>query len=143
VIFGNLAILCFAGDKRSCDLFEGIVKLVVVEKDPVVIVLAIEAIFDLADGASDFPNIRIPGEGDKSGVHARAIADRRRQGSGRVGGGFWGISFDRLLIARCRWLGGGLSRGIYEPDENETLERGKKTKDKQDMATRSIPKRRL
>ena len=76
VLFGNLAVLGLAGHKSRCNLLELVVELVVVEENPVVVELAVEAVFDLADGLGDFPDIGVAGEGDEGCVHAVAGGSR-------------------------------------------------------------------
>ena len=72
VLCGNLAILGGAGHKRGGDLLELVAEVVVVEEDPVVVELAVEAVFDLADGLGNLPDVGVTGEGDKGCVHAVA-----------------------------------------------------------------------
>lgn len=66
----DLAILGLAGNERGGDTDEGLVKVVVVEEDPVVVELAVEAVLDLANGAGDLPDVRVASQGDEGSVHA-------------------------------------------------------------------------
>lgn len=47
MFLGYFAILSFAGDQGLCNLFKLIIEIVVVEKDPVVVILVVEAVFYL------------------------------------------------------------------------------------------------
>ena len=51
----NLAVFGLARGKCRSDLLEGVVEFGIVQEHPVVVELAIEAIFDLSDGTSNFP----------------------------------------------------------------------------------------
>lgn len=72
VLLRNQAVVGGAGNERGGDLLEGLVEWLVVQEDPVVVEAAVEAILNLADRASDFPNIAIASEGNKGGIHTRA-----------------------------------------------------------------------
>lgn len=72
VLGSNLAIVCLAGHQGRRHLLKGAVKGLVVEKDPVVVVSSVEAVLDLADRASNIPDVAVSGEGDKGGVDSGA-----------------------------------------------------------------------
>ena len=76
VLLGDLAVSGLAGSQGGCDLLEGVVKRLVVEEDPIVVVGVVEAILDLADGAGNLPDVAVAGEGDKCGIHTCAWSDR-------------------------------------------------------------------
>ena len=70
MLFGNFAIPCVARHERGGDLLEGVIEVGVIQEDPVVVVLAIESILNLADRTSNFPDIRISRQRHKCRVHA-------------------------------------------------------------------------
>ena len=49
VLFRDFAIVCLSRDEGCCDLLEVVVKSVVIQKDPVVIVVPVESILNLTD----------------------------------------------------------------------------------------------
>lgn len=57
MLLGDLAVLCLARHERAGDLYELFVEIIVVEKHPVVVELAVETIFDVTNGLGDFPNV--------------------------------------------------------------------------------------
>lgn len=71
VLLGDFAIVSLAGDERCGDSLERIVKRLIIEKDPVVVVSLVETVLYLADRASDIPYIAVAGQGNKGGVHTR------------------------------------------------------------------------
>lgn len=71
VLLGDLAIESVAGNERCGNLFECIIKGIVVQKDPIVVVSSVEAVLNLTDGASNLPDIAISGKSDESGIHSR------------------------------------------------------------------------
>lgn len=71
VLLGDLAIESLAGNERCGDLFESVIKGIVVQKDPVVVVSSVEAVLNLTDGASNLPDVAVSGESDESGIHSR------------------------------------------------------------------------
>ena len=87
VLLGDLAISCLAGSKSGGDLLELVVERLVVEEDPVVAETVVEAVLDLANGTSNFPDVRVASESNKGGVHARAGVFGRRKTSLGVGRG--------------------------------------------------------
>lgn len=80
VFFADLAVPRPPGDEVGSDLLEVVVEFGVVEEDPVVVEVAVEAVFDLADAAGDVPGVSITSKGDKGGVDAAAGV-----GDGEVG----------------------------------------------------------
>lgn len=70
VFLGNLAILGLSRNKRSGDLDELVVEIVVVQEDPVVVELAVEAVLDVANRLGNLPDVRVAGKGDEGCVHA-------------------------------------------------------------------------
>ncbi|TKW55601.1 hypothetical protein CTA1_12336 [Colletotrichum tanaceti] len=75
MLLRDLAIDRLARDKRGSDLLEGGIERFVVQKDPVIVVAAVEAVLNLTNGTGDVPNVRVAGEGDEGSVHARAGCD--------------------------------------------------------------------
>ncbi len=51
----DLAVMGLSGDERSCDFLESLVEGLVVQEHPVIIVLPVESILDLADRVSYVP----------------------------------------------------------------------------------------
>src|SRR5690242_2732190 len=79
VLLGDFAVLCLAGDQRGCDLLELVVEVVIVQEDPVVVELAVEAVLNVTDGLGDLPDILVASEGDEGRVHAVTGGSGRRQ----------------------------------------------------------------
>lgn len=71
VLVGNLAIVRLAGNQGTRHLLEGRVERLIVEKYPVVIESAVEAILDLTDRAGNVPHIAVSGKTDKGSIHSR------------------------------------------------------------------------
>lgn len=65
MLFGNFAIVGSAGGQRRGEFLEVVIKLLIVQEDPVVVVVAIEAVLDGSDGLGDLPNVGVAGEGDE------------------------------------------------------------------------------
>ena len=65
VLFGNLAIVCGAGSQRGGELLKIVIELLIVQEHPVVVVIAIEAIFNGPNGLGDVPDIGVAGKGNK------------------------------------------------------------------------------
>lgn len=55
VFFGDEAVMRLSRDQSASKAFEFVIEFLVVQKDPVVVVVAIEAIFDFANRFGDFP----------------------------------------------------------------------------------------
>lgn len=72
VLLGDLAITGLAGNEGGRDPLELVVEVVVVEEDPVVVELAVEAVLDMADGLGNLPDILVAGKRNKGRVHAVA-----------------------------------------------------------------------
>lgn len=85
VLLGDLAVLGLARHKSGGDLLELVVEIIVVEEDPVVVELAVETVFDVADGFGDLPDVRVAGKGHEGCVHALAVGGGRRELVGGVG----------------------------------------------------------
>lgn len=68
MLFGNFAVVCGTGSQRGGQLLEVLVEFLIVQENPVVVVVAIEAILDISDGFGDLPNVRVAGEGDKGRI---------------------------------------------------------------------------
>lgn len=100
-LFGRyLSIMGLPGCQRSCDLFESLVKRLVVQEDPVIVVISVESVFDLPYGTSNLPKIRISGQSNK-----RCVCTLSRSGRGEDRG-----------LHRCDTIQGicGLcSRGLW------------------------------
>jgi hypothetical protein len=140
VLLGDPAVLCLARDEGGGDALEFVVKVIVIEEDPVVVELAVEAVLDLADRVGNVPDVRIAGKGDKGSVHALARGRSRGQvlvcgcggrrnrghsilrcGSGGVDGCFGGrIVLDGAVAGPGRGRG-DRRRGADEVEEDEGL----------------------
>lgn len=68
---GNLAVVGGSRDQGRGHLLEGRVEGLVIEKDPVVVVAAVESVLDLSDRSCNLPYIRVSRKGHKGRVHAR------------------------------------------------------------------------
>lgn len=73
----DLAIESVSRNQRAGYLLECVVKRLIIEEDPVVVVTAVEAVFDLTNGASNLPDVGVSGKGDKSGVDTRTTRNAR------------------------------------------------------------------
>lgn len=59
VLMGYLAVMGFAGYQGSCYRLEGVIERLVVQEDPIVMVISIESILNLSDRFDNFPQIRV------------------------------------------------------------------------------------
>jgi len=71
----DLTIVGLSRYKRRGHLLKCGIKWLVVEENPVVVVPAIEAVLDLADGLCNLPNVGVTGQGDKGSIDAGARLD--------------------------------------------------------------------
>ena len=103
VLLGDLAILCVSGSQGRSDLLELVVKGLVVQEDPVVVELLVEAVFDLANGTSNLPNVRVAGKSNEGGVHARTgVLCGRQTGVGVGGGALVRVRFLDIAVGLLR-----------------------------------------
>jgi hypothetical protein len=65
----NQAVPSFSRDQAGGDLLESIIKFVVVQENPVVVVAAVESVLNLTNGASNLPDVRVASKRDESRVH--------------------------------------------------------------------------
>lgn len=72
MLMRNLAIVSLARHEGARNFFESRIEWLVIEENPIVIVAAVEAIFDLTDRTSNVPHIAVAGKRDEGGVHTRA-----------------------------------------------------------------------
>lgn len=70
VLWRDQAIIGFAGYKGAGDSFKGRIEGLLVQEHPVISVLSIETIFNLAYRLGYVPDIAVPRKGDKCSVHA-------------------------------------------------------------------------
>lgn len=77
VLLRNETIMCLARHERRGHFLETIIERFVIQKDPVVVVVPIEPIFNLANGSCNLPQVRVPGERYKCGIDS--VARRRRR----------------------------------------------------------------
>lgn len=68
MLLWDLTIVCFPRDKGTCHCLECIIKGLVVQENPVVVVISVETILNLANRPGDLPNIRVPCKCYESGV---------------------------------------------------------------------------
>ena len=57
VVLWNFTIVCLSRDQRCSDCLEGVIECLVIQKDPIVIVVSVEPIFNLADRSGDVPDV--------------------------------------------------------------------------------------
>lgn len=98
VLVGDDAVMRVSGNQRRGDLLELVVELLVVQEDPVVVVIPVETVLDLSNGLGDVPHIGVACQGDKCRIHAV----RRRSAS--ACGGMIGV-LPGGLLARGRHIG--------------------------------------
>jgi hypothetical protein len=79
MLLGDLAVLGLARDERAGNSLELVAEVVVVEEDPVVVELAVEAVLDMTDRLCNLPDIRVAGQSDKGGIHAGARCSSGRE----------------------------------------------------------------
>lgn len=84
VLLGNFAIERFAGHEGGGHFLESIVEWLIVQEDPVVIIAAVEAIFNLSDGFRELPHVAVPCQGDERGVGSRTRGDANKVIPARV-----------------------------------------------------------
>ncbi|KAK1849758.1 hypothetical protein CCHR01_07576 [Colletotrichum chrysophilum] len=115
VLLGNLAVDGLAGHKGGSDLLEGGIERLVVQEDPIVVVAAVEAVLNLANGTGNVPDIRVTGEGDEGRVHAGTRGDAAVEvvPAGLVRGHGHGPLLGVVLLASLEHVGWGLARGVF------------------------------
>lgn len=77
VLLGNDSVFGRTRNKRSRDLLELFIELLVVQEHPIIVKLLVESVLDLSDGASNLPDVRIARQGDKGSIHLRASRGHR------------------------------------------------------------------
>ena len=77
VLLRNEAIVCLARHERRGHFLEIIIERFVIQEDPVIIVVPIEAIFNLADGSCNLPQVRVPSQRYEGGIDSVARCRRR------------------------------------------------------------------
>lgn len=70
VLLWNKSVSGLARGESAGDLLERVVKLLVVQEYPIIVVLVVESVLDLADRTRNLPYIRIARKRDKGRVHA-------------------------------------------------------------------------
>lgn len=86
VLLGYLRIVGGARDEGGRHLLELLVKGLIVEEDPIIMVLAVEPILDLPNRAGDFPQVRVSRQRNKGSVHSLASCS----GGGKARARIWG-----------------------------------------------------
>lgn len=109
VLFRNEAVVGGSRDECRGDLLEGLIKRLVVQEYPVVVVVPVEAILHLSDGSGHVPHVVVAGQCHKGRIHAG------RNGSADAAAGRMG---DRLLGRGVVGVGGcvpgnGTLVGVY------------------------------
>lgn len=73
--------MCFTRNQRRGELLEVVIEWLIVQEDPVVMIVPVEAVLNLPDGFGDFPDIGVAGQSDKRGIHAFSCRNRRTLGA--------------------------------------------------------------
>lgn len=108
VLGGDLAIVSLARNQRSGDLDERLIKWFVVQEDPVIIVVSVESILHLSDGAGNLPEIRVAGQGYKGSIDSFAWS-----GGGQLGAGHRGdVEMGSTVRVRPLGLRGVAVKGV-------------------------------
>lgn len=68
VLLGYFAVMGSARRQSGRDLFEFVIEVVIVEENPVIVVIAIKSVFDLMDGISDLVDVMVTSECNEGGV---------------------------------------------------------------------------
>jgi len=76
VLLWNQPVSRLARGKSACDLFESVVELLVVQEYPIVVVLVVEAVLNLANRTRDFPHIGVARKGNECRIHTWTICFR-------------------------------------------------------------------
>lgn len=130
VLAGDLAVVGVSGDERRGDLLEGGIERLVVEENPIVVESTVETVLDLANGASNLPDVAVAGQRDKGSVDTGAGRDAdqifpsriaRGHGERKLVGGIVGHRLDGDLVGgTLGWclclslcLGNRLPRGLF------------------------------
>jgi len=87
VLRGDLAVLGCARDQHRGDFLKLVIEVIVVQEDPVVVVLAVEAILNIANRLGDVPEIRVARKSHEGGIHALAGSSLGRE---LLAVGVWG-----------------------------------------------------
>lgn len=93
----DLRIVGGAGDEAGGDRLEVLVEGLVIEEDPIIMVLVIESILDLADRARYLPQVRVSRQRNEGGVHSWAICSGGREAH-------WGIQCRPRNVFRVRTI---------------------------------------
>lgn len=80
VFLRDLAVVGFPGYEGSGDLLEFTVKWFVVEEYPVIVVIPVESILNMADRFHDFPEISVPRQSYKGRIDFSICRHKRRNG---------------------------------------------------------------
>ena len=72
VLLGDQTVLGGTGDHRGSDVLELLGELLVVQEDPVVLELGVEAVLDGLDGLDKRVQVSVTGQGDEGGALLRA-----------------------------------------------------------------------
>jgi hypothetical protein len=96
VLLGNQTIVSLTRAERSGDLLELLIEGLIIEKDPVVVVSAVETILDLSNGLGDLPDVLVSSKSDKCSVHAGTGSSALEVVPARVVGGHSQRSLSKL-----------------------------------------------
>lgn len=75
MLLGNQAVVRLARNQRGSNLFKRLIKRLVIEEYPVVVVSPVEAVLDLTDGLCNLPDVTIASQCNKRCVHAGSLCD--------------------------------------------------------------------
>lgn len=113
VVLGNKTIMSLAGHQCGCSLLESVVEGFVIQEDPIVVVVAVEAILDLSNRLRNLPHIRVPGQCHKRSIYTLV----GRMGSLCLSSFRWWLSirclrllFRRFQVNETRRVGKGYRR---------------------------------
>lgn len=101
VLVRDEAVVSLPRHQGGGDLLKLVVKLLVVQEDPVVIVVTVETVLDLPNRLGDVPYIRVTGQGDEGRVHTIRVG-------ARAGRGVLWLPIKQVIRGVGRWLGGVL-----------------------------------
>ncbi len=76
MLFWDFAIMGLAGDEGTGDGLKCVVERLVIQKDPIVVVVSVKAILDLTNRSCDLPNILISCKRNKCRIDSLSRSGR-------------------------------------------------------------------
>lgn len=70
VLLRNDPVVCISRDERRGEFLEFIIKLLIIQKDPVIVVIAVEAVLDLPDRPRHIPDILVASQRHEGSINA-------------------------------------------------------------------------